>query len=175
MDERIWHEPAKRTGFSAPGDKPKKFAQSGARLGVSGSRQEHRRRPRRGFPRSFQIVGKHYRLCGGEIRTPGAPRFHEGRIRPTIGPIFPPKTIITAGENPLATYSAPLSLLLLKSRLSPFSQNLSPNDWLRGPQRAMCVSAHEEEGHTCKKRQFPTRRRRSRLDWHRSNRLRPRN
>ena len=39
----------KRTGFSAPGDKPEKFAESGAGLALSGSHQAHKRRVTRGF------------------------------------------------------------------------------------------------------------------------------
>ena len=50
MDERIWLEPVKRTGYSAPGDKPEKFAESGAGLALSGSHQAHKRRVTRGFP-----------------------------------------------------------------------------------------------------------------------------
>src|SRR5271168_5353455 len=74
MDERILLDTVKRTGFSAPGDKPGKFAESGAGLGFSGSRQAHKRRVTPGFFRSLRIVGKYYRLCGGarRIRTAGA-------------------------------------------------------------------------------------------------------
>ena len=39
----------KRTGFPAPGDKPRKFAESGAGLALSGSPQAHKRRVTRGF------------------------------------------------------------------------------------------------------------------------------
>jgi hypothetical protein len=39
----------KRTGFSAPGDKPEKFAESGAGLALSGSHRAHKRRVHAGF------------------------------------------------------------------------------------------------------------------------------
>ena len=43
----------KRTGFSAPGDKPEKFAESGAGLALSGSHRAHKRRVTRGILRSL--------------------------------------------------------------------------------------------------------------------------
>src|SRR5208283_2583215 len=76
----------KRTGFSARGDKPEKFAESGAGLALSGSHQAHQRHVTRGF-------SAHSRLCGGEgwIQTPGAASDLMGGIRPKFGALFGPK------------------------------------------------------------------------------------
>ena len=61
-----------------------------------------------GIFRSLQIVGKHYRLCGGErgIRTPGTAKAYMGGIRPKCGALFGPNKSIRAGENLFARGSA---------------------------------------------------------------------
>jgi hypothetical protein len=47
----------KQTGFSAPGDKPEKFAESGAGLALPGSHPAHKRRVRRGFSAHSRLWG----------------------------------------------------------------------------------------------------------------------
>src|SRR5208282_2032516 len=47
----------KRTGFSAPGDKPEKFAESGAELTLSGSHRAQKCRATRGFAAISRLQG----------------------------------------------------------------------------------------------------------------------
>jgi hypothetical protein len=47
----------KRTGFSAPVDKPEKFAESGAGLALSGSYQAHKRCITRPFSAHSRLQG----------------------------------------------------------------------------------------------------------------------
>src|SRR5271156_1122676 len=47
----------KRTGFSALGDEPEKFAESGAGLALSGSHQAHKRRVPQGFAAHCRLQG----------------------------------------------------------------------------------------------------------------------
>jgi hypothetical protein len=107
MDERILLEPVKRTGFSAPGDKPGKFAESDAGLALSGSHRAHKRRVHARISRSLQIVGKHYRLCGGErrIRTPGTLRGNSAKILGQTGWVFGLETSNPARETMVDTFS----------------------------------------------------------------------
>jgi hypothetical protein len=60
-----------------------------------------------GIFRSLQIIGKHYRLCGGErgTRTPEPLWASMGRISPEFAALFGSRKSIRAAENLFAWYS----------------------------------------------------------------------
>src|SRR5208282_1578150 len=124
----------KRTGFSARGDKPEKFAESGAGLALSGSHQAHQRHVTRGF-------SAHSRLWGSTTDCVA----ERGGFKPPV-----PRAILWGEFGPsLAHYSAQNKAARLQRYCSPVIRPCTSR--LRSPfgpglTRASCRGRKSGEG-----------------------------